>query len=237
MPPPRTVAPHSPPQTHPGAQNSRSAQAASTPFHTRYQPPRAHLRRRPPPHQSDRPLPQRDLRPVTHLGGPRTHKPRPARRHHHPQDHRRHRTPTPPTGQRRRPRDRRTRGGGRRLRSQHSEATPAQFHPETGTPPVDVLRQTRWCGSRASPPSRGFRPSACRAGSTTPACRSGCRSSAAPSTRRGCSRSAPRSSEQRILELGFRSSSEADAVRERTTEPVKLTLRIERPPEAPATPG
>ena len=59
MPPSRTVAPYSPPQTRSGARDGRSARAASAPFHTGYQPARALQQGDRPPHRRRRHLPRR----------------------------------------------------------------------------------------------------------------------------------------------------------------------------------
>ena len=50
-----------------------------------YEPARADVRRGPPTHQDDRPVPRRNLGPVADLGGARALKPRLARRHHDPE--------------------------------------------------------------------------------------------------------------------------------------------------------
>ena len=55
-----------------------------------HQPARAHLRRGPPAHQGDRPLPRRDLGALADLGRARTIESRLARRRHDPQVHDRH---------------------------------------------------------------------------------------------------------------------------------------------------
>jgi putative transposase len=60
-----------------------------------HEPPREDVRGGPPPHQGDRPLPRRDVRPIAHMGRLGALLTRLARREDEPQDHRRDRTPTP----------------------------------------------------------------------------------------------------------------------------------------------
>jgi putative transposase len=94
-----------------------------------HQPARTHLRRGPPTHQGDRPLPRRDQRPEPDLGRARALQPRLARRRHDPAQRRRDRTP-PPT---RAPRHHR--GGDRRLASPPSGSYARAFTRTTGRHP------------------------------------------------------------------------------------------------------
>jgi putative transposase len=84
------------------------------------------LRRGPPPHQGDRPLPRRDQRAEPDLGRAGTLQPRLARRRHDATQRRRDRTPPPP------PAHPRHRGGDRRLASRTSGSCARAFTRTTG---------------------------------------------------------------------------------------------------------
>src|SRR5919197_1919131 len=111
MPLSRTVAPYPPAKTPTSASPAAWNQAASTAFHTGYQPARTLARGGQTPHQGDRPLPRRDQLPHARLGRPRPlHHPRQERRQIQPA-----RTPTPTPNETNRKRTNSRRGGERRL--------------------------------------------------------------------------------------------------------------------------
>jgi transposase-like protein len=98
-----------------------------------HQPPRAHVRRGPPAHQGDRPVPRRDQRTVADLGRARALKPRLARRDHDPEDRGRDRTHPPTAEHIHHPRNR---GGRRRLASPPAELRPPTFTRKMGRHPL-----------------------------------------------------------------------------------------------------
>ena len=102
-----------------------------------HESPGEDVRGGPPANEGDRPVPRRDIRPLTDLGRAGALIPRLARREDEPQDRRRDRAATPPTT---RHHDNPTshdehRGGDRRITSPSSGATPEQIHPGNETRP------------------------------------------------------------------------------------------------------